>query len=79
MQASRLRSRHFSSLLNFETMIYKSLLFISMMCFVQCFYAQTGASTGEARTYTTRRTTEIVNAAALKVFEDVTANTELKN
>ncbi len=38
-----------------------------------------GASTGEAKTYATRRTTEIVDEKARKVYEDVTANTELKN
>ena len=38
-----------------------------------------GASTGEAKTYTSRRTTGIVDEKAGKVYEDVTANTALKN
>lgn len=37
-----------------------------------------GVSTGEARTYTSRRTVGIVDAKAPRVFEDVTANTALK-
>jgi len=36
-------------------------------------------STGEAKTYATRRTTGIVDEKARKVFEDVTAATALKN
>ncbi|HEX8367985.1 MAG TPA: CRTAC1 family protein [Pyrinomonadaceae bacterium] len=38
-----------------------------------------GSSTGDARTYSSRRTTGITDAAAPKVFEDVTAQTALKN
>ncbi len=38
-----------------------------------------GASTGEAKTYSTRRTTGIVEEKARRVYEDVTANTALKN
>ncbi len=38
-----------------------------------------GASTGEAKTYATRRTTGIIDEKARKVYEDVTANTALKN
>ncbi|MDQ3322029.1 MAG: CRTAC1 family protein [Acidobacteriota bacterium] len=38
-----------------------------------------GASTGEAKTYSTRRTTGIVDEKARKVYEDVTATTTLKN
>ena len=38
-----------------------------------------GASTGEAKTYTTRRTTGIVDEKARKVYEDVTATTALAN
>ena len=38
-----------------------------------------GVSTGEAKTYTSRRTTGIVDEKAAKVYEDVTAKTALKN
>jgi enediyne biosynthesis protein E4 len=38
-----------------------------------------GASTAEARTYTSRRTVGIVAPNAPKIFEDVTAQTALKN
>jgi enediyne biosynthesis protein E4 len=38
-----------------------------------------GAATGEARTYTSKRTVGIVDEKAPRVFEDVTANTALKN
>jgi len=38
-----------------------------------------GASTGEAKTYSTRRTTGIVDEKARKVYEDVTATTALKS
>ena len=38
-----------------------------------------GVSTGEAKVYTSRRTTGIVDEKAPKIFEDVTANTDLKN
>jgi len=38
-----------------------------------------GASTGEAKTYATRRTTGIVDEKARKVYQDMTANTALKN
>ncbi len=38
-----------------------------------------GASTGEAKTYTTRRTTGIVDEKARKVYKDLTANTALVN
>ncbi len=38
-----------------------------------------GASTGEAKTYTTRRTTGIVDEKARKVYEDLTATTAIKN
>jgi len=41
--------------------------------------SQSGSSTGEARTYTSRRTVGIVDPTAPKVFEDVTAQTVLKN
>lgn len=38
-----------------------------------------GVSTGEAKTYTTKRTTGIVDAKAPKVFEDVTVQSVLTN
>ncbi len=40
--------------------------------------AQSGAATGEAKTYTTRRTVGITDANAPMIFEDVTARTALK-
>ncbi len=40
---------------------------------------QNGVSTGEAKVYTSRRTAGIVDEKAARVFEDVTANTALKN
>ena len=38
-----------------------------------------GVSTGEAKVYTSRRTTGIVDAKASKIYEDVTADTALTN
>src|SRR5436305_10227082 len=38
-----------------------------------------GASTGEAKTYTSRRTAGIVDPKAVKIFDDVTAQTALKD
>ena len=38
-----------------------------------------GVSTGEAKVYTSRRTTGITDEKAPRIFEDVTANTDLKN
>jgi hypothetical protein len=38
-----------------------------------------GSSTGEAKTYATRRTTGIVDEKARKIYVDMTANTALKN
>ena len=38
-----------------------------------------GASTGEARTYTTKRTTGITDAKAPKIFEDLTTQSGLAN
>jgi enediyne biosynthesis protein E4 len=42
-------------------------------------FAQGGASTGEAKIYTSKRTTGIVDEKAPKVFEDVTATTALRD
>lgn len=58
------------------------VLSLSLFCLavsVSQISAQGGVSTGEERTYTTRRTVGIVDANAAKIFEDVTANTPLKN
>ena len=56
---------------------------ILILCFAKCVFAQGeqmgGSSTGEAKTYTSRRTTGIVDAKAAKIFEDLTAQTALKN
>ena len=41
--------------------------------------AQGGASTGEAKVYTSKRTTGIVDEKAPRVFEDVTQTTPLKD
>ncbi len=41
--------------------------------------AQGGVSTGEAKIYTTKRTVGVFDAKAPKIFEDVTAQTTLKN
>lgn len=63
----------------------KSLLFFAILILTGAHtgFAQTnqmgGASTGEAKIYAARRTTGIVDEKAPKVFEDVTANTALKN
>ncbi len=38
-----------------------------------------GVSTGEAKTYASRRTVDIVDKNAPKIYDDVTANTALKN
>lgn len=58
-----------------------SILFL-VFCFSPIAFAQSqmgGVSTGEARAYSSRRTTGIVDPKAPKVFEDVTATTVLKN
>lgn len=51
-------------------------------CFASAVLAQGeggGVSTGEAKVYTSRRTAGIVDEKAAKVFEDVTAQTPLKD
>ncbi|MGI8468865.1 MAG: CRTAC1 family protein [Pyrinomonadaceae bacterium] len=50
----------------------------TLLFFVQKIAAQ-GSVTGEARSYDTRRTTDITDKNAPKIFEDVTAQTALKN
>ncbi|MCY7375465.1 MAG: CRTAC1 family protein [Pyrinomonadaceae bacterium] len=58
-------------------------LAILIFSFALSVFGQTqpmgGVSTGEAKTYTSRRTVGVVDANAPKVFEDVTGNTVLKN
>lgn len=60
-------------------MIKKYLLLFFFLSGAIAVFAQGSVSTGEARTYTSRRTVGIVDPNAPKIFEDVTAQTELKN
>ncbi|MDQ3799148.1 MAG: VCBS repeat-containing protein, partial [Acidobacteriota bacterium] len=66
-------------------MFQKSLVFFLLLNLaLTSVYAQNGmsgggSSTGDARTYSSRRTVGIVDPSAPKVFEDVTAQTVLKN
>lgn len=59
------------------------LLMFSLLCLSLPVSAQEtgmgGVSTGEAKVYTSRRTTGIVDEKAPRVFDDVTATTALKN
>jgi hypothetical protein len=65
--------------------MYKRIIFVTAMILIVAATVvpqdggQSGTATGEARVYTTRRTVGIVDAAAPKVFEDVTSQTVLKN
>jgi len=63
-----------------EKAVYFIILILSC---ASCVLAQEkqmgGSSTGEAKNYTSRRTTGIIDAKAAKIFEDVTAQTALKN
>ncbi len=54
-----------------------SLLFILTVNLI--VFSQGGVSTGEAKSYTSRQTTGITNSKAPKIFEDVSASTDLKN
>ncbi|MDQ3088648.1 MAG: hypothetical protein M3Q78_08630, partial [Acidobacteriota bacterium] len=63
-------------------MFYKknlSFFAILVLCLSISVFAQEmgtgGVSTGEAKVYTSKRTTGIVDEKAVKVFENVTANT----
>ncbi len=56
--------------------VFLSVIICANISFV---HGQGGVSTGEAKTYTTKRTTGIIDAKAAKVFEDVTAQTALTN
>ena len=67
-------------------MFYKknlSFFAILVLCLSISVFAQEmgtgGVSTGEAKVYTSKRTTGIVDEKAVKVFENVTANTPMKN
>ncbi len=55
------------------------LLNFSIPIFAQEDQSGGGVTTGEAKTYTSRRTAGIIDPKAPKVFEDVTANTALKD
>ncbi len=56
------------------------ILILSEMNFLTAQKPQMGgSSTGEAKTYATRRTTGIVDEKARKIYVDMTANTALKN
>jgi enediyne biosynthesis protein E4 len=62
----------------------KKLLFIILLLnFSSTVFAQVeptgGVTTGEAKVYTSRRTVGVVDQKAAKVFENVTANTALKD
>lgn len=60
----------------------KSFLFITalVVCLAVSSFAQTeGVSTGEAKVYTSKRTTGIIDEKAAKVFENVTQQTAMKN
>ncbi|HQU81936.1 MAG TPA: CRTAC1 family protein [Pyrinomonadaceae bacterium] len=60
-----------------------SLTAIGLSCFAAIGFAQDqgmgGVSTGEAKVYTSKRTVGIVDEKAPKVYEDVTAQTALKD
>ena len=55
-----------------------SVLFSGGLCRPFQIAAQSGAATGEAKNYTTRRTVGITDANAPMIFEDVTARMVLK-
>lgn len=60
-------------------MLKKISVFALLLLFsAVCSFAQGGVSTGEAKTYTSKRTTGIVDEKAPKVFEDVTIQTALQ-
>jgi hypothetical protein len=64
-------------------MLNKSVIFLSLIfCIALDVFAQDvpqGVSTGDAKVYTSKRTAGIVDVKAPKVFENVTANTPMKN
>lgn len=62
---------------------YISAAFFSLTLVCSCAFAQEqrtgGVATGEAKVYTSRRTTGIVDKQAAKIFEDMTLVTALKD
>jgi hypothetical protein len=57
----------------------KNVIFIVLILTGSIFvYGQSGSSTGEAKTYTTRRTSGVVSEKAEMVFEDITSQTALE-
>ncbi|MEJ7862768.1 MAG: CRTAC1 family protein [Pyrinomonadaceae bacterium] len=63
-----------------EKAIYFIILILSCASYILAQEKQMGgSSTGEAKNYTSRRTTGIIDAKATKNFEDMTAQTALKN
>jgi enediyne biosynthesis protein E4 len=60
-------------------MFQKSFIFVLLIYLPLFVYAQGGSSTGEAKIYTARRTVGITDPNAPKIFEDITANTALKD
>jgi hypothetical protein len=63
-----------------EKAIYFIILILSCASYILAQEEQMGgSSTGEAKNYTSRRTTGIIDAKAAKIFEDMTAQTALKN
>ncbi|MBA3334771.1 MAG: VCBS repeat-containing protein, partial [Acidobacteria bacterium] len=63
-----------------EKAIYFIILILSCASYILAQEKQMGgSSTGEAKNYTSRRTTGIIDAKAAKIFEDMTAQTALKN
>lgn len=66
------------------TILQKSFfLTISILIFALSIFTQTqpmgGVSTGEAKIYTSKRTVNVVDANAPRIFEDITAQTTIKN
>ncbi len=62
-------------------MLKKIIILIAIILIASISFAlgQGGVSTGEAKTYTSKRTTGIVDAKAPKVFENVTSLTALRD
>ncbi len=57
----------------------KKFLLLSILLLPIFAFGQGGVSTGEAKVYTTKRTTGIIDEKAAKVFENMTEQTTLKN
>jgi hypothetical protein len=58
--------------------LYSLIFSLSAPLLIVAQSADNGASTGEAKTYTSRRTAGIVDPKAVKIFDDVTSQTALK-